>query len=184
MLSRHLLQSMKKTSSKFLLIINWHKKCINPKTKCSLHSNSFLTHALNNPRIFRFYTPIAHMIERIPSYRSWGDASISAAGGYSSNLHFWWFLQWPKSITDFTIDKFMIPSHDKNGTLISINILEFVAIIINFIVADAKLILLRNTLPPHLLKKLEQFPTLLNYSDNTTFLSWTPKACSNSPAGR
>ena len=61
---------------------------------------SFLTHTLNNPQTFRFYTPIAHMVKRIPAYRSWIDASISTAGSYSSNLHFWWFLKWPKCITD------------------------------------------------------------------------------------
>ena len=108
---------------------------------------SFLSHALHNPRNFRFYTPMAHMVKRIPTYRSQGDATISSARDYLSNLHFWWYLQWPKCVTDYTIGNFIIPSHDKEGTLIFINLLEFVAIIINFIISGAKLLLSQRILP-------------------------------------
>ena len=55
--------------------------------------SSFLSHALNNPQCFGFHTLIAHMVKHILTYLSWGDASISAAGGLSLDLHFWCFLK-------------------------------------------------------------------------------------------
>ena len=75
-------------------------------------------------------SPISHLIDCTLIGVAFSDSSLSAAGGYSPDLGFWWYLEWPPSIKSRTL------KHIKNNTgdqLININILEYAAIIINYL---------------------------------------------------
>ena len=37
-------------------------------------------------------TPIAHLIRRDPSATAWSDSCLYAAGGFSVDMRFWWYL--------------------------------------------------------------------------------------------
>ena len=118
-------------------------------------------------------TPIAHLIPRTPTATAFGDSCLEGAGGYSIELGFWWHIDFPEEVKHWTL---MFKSDDKDGTLISINILEFVTIIINY-VASLHVITTTNVMDnPH--------SVLLNVIDNTSTLSWTTGACRRSKIGR
>eukprot|EP00957_Ditylum_brightwellii_P159307 12126368-Ditylum_brightwellii.AAC.1 len=42
---------------------------------------------------YQWETPIAFLIPREPDFTSDGDSSLTAAGGYSLQLKFWWHLE-------------------------------------------------------------------------------------------
>lgn len=65
---------------------------------------------------------------------------------------------------------------NKDGTLISINVLEFVTVIINYIAA---LHVIRTTNITN-----DPYPVLLNVTDNTSALNWTLNACRKSKIGK
>ena len=117
---------------------------------------------------------IAHMIPRSPTGVGKSDSSLSAAGGYSFDMFFWWYLEWPQEIRQFTL-KYI--KNNKNGDLISINALEYAALIINFVAATHYFTkIAHSTKNPH--------PTTLLYADNTTAESWVIKGCKSSLEGR
>jgi hypothetical protein len=117
-------------------------------------------------------SPIAHLIKRDPYATSAGDACLYAGGGFCLKLRFWWHLRWPKQIYKRT--KIFI-TNNKDGNLISINVLEFIAIIINYAAAITAIELDGCDDP---------FPVLLNMADNTSSIRWTNFACKSSLAGR
>ena len=78
------------------------------------------------------WCPIGHLIPRDPSGEGWSDSFLHAAGGYSLDLVFWWYYEWPESIKKGTL-KFMFYNDD--GTLVSINALEYASLIINYVAA-------------------------------------------------
>ena len=66
------------------------------KKKCFINKSlreelNLLIEILTNPKI-RWSTPIAHLISRTPGFQAWGDASLHAAGGFSVDLGFYWYL--------------------------------------------------------------------------------------------
>ena len=75
---------------------------------------------------------MAHIVPRDPDYDADGDSSLTAAGGFSIALQFWWHLGWPKEIQVRNIRKL---KRDKDGKLIFINILEYITIILNYAAA-------------------------------------------------
>ena len=40
----------------------------------------------------KFRTPLAHIVRRNPSAHAWSDSSLRAAGGYSTTIQFWWYI--------------------------------------------------------------------------------------------
>ena len=103
-------------------------------------------------------TPIAHLIPRTPDYQAWGDSSLDAAGGYSFGLGFYWHLSWPESIRSKSV-RFFKRKAKFAGEIISINLLEYIVVIINYAISS------------YLYKSRNlgsQYPhqTLLNWSDN------------------
>jgi hypothetical protein len=77
-------------------------------------------------------SPIAHMIPRMPTFIIFGDSCLKGAGGYSLSLGFWWHLPFPEEVKLCTL----LHKQDNVGSrLISINILEFVPVIINYCAA-------------------------------------------------
>ena len=73
-------------------------------------------------------TPIDHVIPRLPTATAFGDSCLEGAGGYSTELGFWWHIEFPEEVKHRTL---LFKSDNKDGTLISINVLEFVTVIIN-----------------------------------------------------
>lgn len=65
---------------------------------------------------------------------------------------------------------------NKDGKLISINVLEFVTVIINYIAALHVVTTTNVTNDP--------YPVLLNITDNSSTLSWTLNACRTSKIGK
>ena len=145
------------------------------------HEISFLKKLLSENKHSQIWSPIAHLIPRVPTYTSAGDASLRAGGGFSIDLNFWWFFEWPPEIQNLTLDKFQIKQQNDHGDLISINLLEFVAFIINYIAANIRLSQLRKEDTQN---KLEQYPVILNKCDNVSALKWILKAATASAAGR
>jgi len=77
-------------------------------------------------------TPIAHLVRRDPSAEAWSDSCLYAAGGYSATMKFWWYIEWPKEVRDYTL---IYVRNNKDGQLISINVLEYAALLINYAAA-------------------------------------------------
>jgi hypothetical protein len=58
-----------------------------------------------------------------------GNSCLEGAGGYSIELGFWWHINFPKEVKQLTL---LFKSDNKDGTLMSINVQEFVTVIINY----------------------------------------------------
>jgi len=143
--------------------------CINKTLKQELQ---LITAALTSPWIDTS-RPIGHMIPRDPSGTGWSDSSLDAAGGYSLDMRFYWYIHWPEQIRRQTLR--YIKNND-NNTLISINVLEYAALIINYVAATHYFQINPDPSDP--------YPSVLLYADNTTAESWVIKACKKSFIGR
>ena len=116
--------------------------------------------------------PMGHLFPRTPLGKTRGDACLHGGGGYSIKLRFWWHLAWPMPIVRRT--KLHL-ENNKSGKLISINVLEFIAIIINYAAAYTA-ILQDGCDDPH--------PVIFNETDSTNAASWANQHCKSSLAGR
>ena len=117
--------------------------------------------------------PLAHIIKRTHAFATYRDASFDGSGGFSLGALFWWHLVWPMEVVHLT-RRFI---RDKNSKkLISINVLEFVAIIINYATALTYVIENPDSSDPH--------PVSLNWADSKSALRWVTHACKGSLAGR
>eukprot|EP00957_Ditylum_brightwellii_P113540 8657164-Ditylum_brightwellii.AAC.1 len=67
------------------------------------------------------------MIPRDPGFMAADDSSLFAAGGFSTQLQFWWHLEWPDEIHARSIEGIETDNH---GKLISIIILEYITVIL------------------------------------------------------
>ena len=133
---------------------------------------ALITHILKHPQLYRWEAPIAHLVPRTPDFLSWGDSSLTAAGGFSTDLKFWWFLEWPAEIQSRNIK---VSKKNRTGEIISINVLEYATAIITYAaatVAFAEMKAKKETTLTH--------PVLLNRIDNTSADTWTMKACTSS----
>ncbi len=81
---------------------------------------------------------------------------MEGAGGFSIKLGFWWHIEFPAEIVQRTLLFRDVP-------LVSINILEYITVIINYISA---LHILRTTNVTE-----DPYPVLLNITDNLSALS-------------
>ncbi len=61
-----------------------------------------------------------------------GDSSLEGADGFLIALGFWWHIRFPDEIIQRTL---LFKSDNEDGLLISINVLEFVTVIINYCAA-------------------------------------------------
>ena len=133
----------------------------------------FLSHALSPDSGFKFKTPIAHLIPRIPTASIIGDSSLVACGGFSITLSFWWHLRFPQVVVERTL------LHLKNNSdkkFISINCLEYVTIILNFCASLLVFATRKINDDPH--------PVVLCVTDNTSALNWTLHTSKKSCIGR
>jgi len=118
-------------------------------------------------------TPIAHLVRRDPSAEAWSDSSLRAAGGYSTDLKFWWHIEWPAQVAKYTL---VYVQSNKDGTLVSINVLEYAALLVNY--AAACCYYLQHT------PRDDPFPVVRFYVDNTSSEAWGMKGCTGSLIGR
>ena len=117
--------------------------------------------------------PIAYLIKKTPFATAFGDACLDAAGGFSVELKFWWHLQFPETVVRRTL-KYLKDNRKKD--LISINVLEFLTVIIDYCAAHTVITTQNVTDDPH--------PVLLSMADNTSAHSWTTHTCKGSMLGR
>jgi hypothetical protein len=120
----------------------------------------------------RWESPIAHIIPRMPTFITFGDSCLEGAGGYTFSLGFWWHLPFAEEVKLCTL---LHKWDNADGQLISINILKFVTVIINYCAA---LHMVLNTNPTN-----NPYPVLLNVTNNEFALSWTTSACCKSRIG-
>jgi len=135
-----------------------------------------LHYIFSNPFLFPFVTLIAHLIDRQPDFLAKGDACLDGAGGFSTNLSFWWFLEWPPFVKERTIKYFIKYYYGVQGAQLSINLLEYVAIILSLAAAATKINQGFPISHPN--------PLLSILSDNTTAISWTRKAATSTREGK
>ena len=133
----------------------------------------FFRDKLNPLSDIRWETPIAHIVKRMPTAISYGDSSLTGMGGYSLSLQYWWHIPVPGSVQQRTL---LHRKDNEDGQLISINVLEYVTVIINYIAALHVVTTTNVTVDP--------YPVLLNVTDNASALSWTLNACRKSRIGQ
>jgi hypothetical protein len=122
----------------------------------------------------KWETPIAHIIPRMPTFTSFGDSCLEGAGGYCITLGFWWHILFPEGGLQRTLKH---KKDNKDGFLISINVLEFATVIINYCAALHFVTATSSA-------NDDPYPVLLNVTDNASALSWTTGACKKSKVGR
>ena len=118
--------------------------------------------------------PIGHMIPRWPQGTGWSDICLHVTGGFSFNMHFWWYFEWPTKICARTL-KYL--KNNKDRRFISINALEYAALIINYIASFYFLVI---TNPD----EFDPNPIPLLYVDNATSETWLKKGSKISLIGR
>jgi len=106
------------------------------------------------------------------TFTSVGDSCLEGAGGYCISLGFWWHIPFPEAVIQRTLKH---KKDNKDGLLISINILEFVTVIINYCAVLHFVMTMSATDDP--------YPVLLNVTDNASALSWTTGSCKKSKVG-
>jgi hypothetical protein len=109
----------------------------------------------------------------MPTFTSFGDNCLEGVGGYSTLLGYWWHIPFPDEVKQRTL---LHKKDNKDGRLISINVLEFVTIIINYYALLHVVTTMSASNDP--------YPVLLNVTDNALALSWTTGACRKSRIGR
>ena len=117
--------------------------------------------------------PIAHLIKKTPTATAYGHASLDGAGGFSTELKFWWHLQFPEAVRRLTL---LHLSDNRDSNLISINVLEFLTVIMDYCAAYTVITTENITDDPH--------PVLLSVADNTSADSRTTHTCKSSILGR
>ena len=147
------------------------KHYINRTLRAELH----LIRAALNDNSIPTSSPISHLINRTPLGMAFSDSSLKAAGGYSPNLGFWWYLAWPQSIRSRTLKH---KSNNADGQLIDINVLEYAAIVITYIACYHAI----KTQPPD--RGADPHPVVHLLTDNSSSEAWTHKGARVSLAGR
>ena len=154
-------------------IWNSNAKCF--ITKSLRAELDLLIHIITDPTI-RWSSPIAHLIPRTPDYQVWGDSSLDAAGGYSTDMGFYWHHSWPDSIRTKSV-RFFKRKAKFDGEIVSINLLEYMVIIINYAICSHLFVTQQLGL---------QYPhqTVLIWSDNKSAIAWTKQAAISSAGGK
>ena len=134
---------------------------------------AFFREALPDNSGVEWETPIALIIPRTPVAVQYGDSCLEGCGGYSLKLRFWWHLEFPIEVVLRTL---IHKRNNDDGKLISINVLEFLTVIINYAAAYTALIQDPIEDDPN--------PVVLNITDNTSALNWTLHGCKKSMIGR
>jgi hypothetical protein len=120
-----------------------------------------------------FEVPITFIIPRTPTASLFGDSSLISCGGYSSDLRFWCFIPFPDEIVARTL---LHLKNNNDQNFISINVLEYVTVIINYCGALTAYIEDGFIDDPH--------PVVLCITDNVSAKNWMMHTCKKSIIGR
>ena len=96
--------------------------------------------------------------------------------GVSVDFGFNWYLQWHEEITSKFLKYFRRKAYF-NGEIVSINLLEYVVVIINYAICTS-LFYERN------LNTVYKYQSLLNWSDNKSTIVWTKQAAISTAGGK
>ena len=121
-------------------------------------------------------TPIAHFMPGEEDGESHGDSSLDSAGGWSTDMCFWWWHGWPEKIRLRTL-RFI--KDGKSGELIDINALEYATVIINYAACYYYWVVERNCQAKNI-----PYPRVLIKDDNAPSEFWAKKGCKRSMIGR
>ena len=123
------------------------------------------------------HRPIGHMVpSRDARGKARSDSSLRAAGGYSTDLGFWWYFEWPAEVQRLTL-RFQRKYKTDNGDLVSINVLEYAAMIITYVAGYHVMVQVNPS-------SQDPYPLLELWADNTSAESWILKASKSSLIGR
>ncbi len=132
----------------------------------------FIWQALQEDSKISFETPIAFIIPRRPSASLFGDSSLTSCGGYSIGLCFWWFVPFPEKI----VAKMLLHlKNDLDQNFVSINVLEYATVILNYCGALTAYLEYGPIEDPH--------PVVLCVTDNISAKNWTTHTCKKSIIG-
>ncbi len=92
----------------------------------------FFWNKLKSDSGIKWEMPIAHLIPCMPFAMTIGDSSLEGAGGFSIALGFWWNIHFLDEVIQCTL---CFRINIDAGKLVSINILEFMMVIINYCAA-------------------------------------------------
>ena len=147
-----------------------HNYCVNP-TMCEILN--FFSHALLKDSGIIFETLIAHLIPRIPTALIVGNCLLTACGGYSITLKFWWHLTFLPNVVERTL---LHLKDNSDESIILINCLKYVTIIMNYC---ASLVVFAS-------QKVNDDPhsVFLCVMDNRSALNWTLHMSKKSMIGR
>jgi hypothetical protein len=120
-----------------------------------------------------FETLIAFIIPRTPSASLFGDSSLTPCGGYSIDLHFWWFVPFPDKIVAKTL---LHLKNDSEQNFVLINVLEYVTVILNYYGTLTAYLEYGPIKDPHQM--------VLCITDNISAKNWTTHTCKKSIIGQ
>ena len=89
----------KNFASSFIAKTIWHSRKRHFVTKALSKELTFLHHIFSDTSAFRLFTPICYLVDRSPDFIAKGDACLDGAGGFSLDLSFWWFFEWPPRLS-------------------------------------------------------------------------------------
>jgi hypothetical protein len=134
------------------------------KTMC--YEIKFFCDKLKPDSGIKWETFIAHFLPRTPFATTIGDSLLEGTGGFSTTLGFWWHIHFPDEVVQHTL---RFKTNNNKGMLMSINVLKFVMVIINYCAAPHVVRTSPITDDPH--------PVILSATDNSSALSWTLHRC-------
>ncbi len=113
--------------------------------------------------------PIAHLIPCMLFAKTIEDSSLDGAGGFLIACGYLWHIPFLDEVIQRTL---CFRNNNDDGKFVSINVLEFVTVIINYCVTLHIVWTSPITDNPH--------PVILNVTDNSSVLSWTLHTCKQS----
>jgi hypothetical protein len=131
--------------------------------------SEYIRRILANTKI-SLHTPIAAIVPRDYELMMWANSCKQSGGGWSTDLKFWWYLEYPAEVVERAT-----LANNKGSKYISINVLKMVCIIVNYAAAIYACW--------HDGIDLSHFPTILNWCDNTSACSWINTHCKESLIG-
>ena len=116
---------------------------------------------LSTPKKCFLETQITHINPRDPDFITFGDTCLEAGGGIPNDM-FWWYTEWSDEIKCLTLKNIIITRKCKiTNQLVSINLLEFVAEIINYAAITTFLQFDMTSIE-------QEYPIQLDWTDNRT----------------
>ncbi len=151
-----------------------HHDCYQYNINRTMHCKiEFFCNKLKPDSGIEWEMPIAHLIPQMPFAMTIGDSLLEGAGGFSTTLGFWWHIRFPDKVVQRTLQ---FKTSNDNSMLMLINVPEFVTVIINYCAA---LNVVRTSPVTD-----DPYPVILNVTNNSSALSWTPHTCKQSKIGQ